>query len=274
MRIDNSARSAFAKCPDLYRESYINKIEPKRRGGDALAFGDRMHQLLEGHWKQLGWRIPFDAYPVADEAIELEAQSMFAGYKANYFDKSHYEVIDIERTFEVAIPGSHHILTGKFDGIIRDVETKKLLVLEHKTEKRGAMTNLPQKWAMKSQVSLYMWAAEQLYGERPAYTLLDVLIRQSPKGREGASFYRDQLERTETQMQDALCDLCYYADRIEDLIALSPALPHWPRNTDQCISFWDCEYLPLHRCQSDDSLIRISDYKPKKEYLNLCLDMK
>lgn len=273
MKIDNSARAAFAKCPDLYRESYINKIEPKRRNGDALAFGDRMHQLLEGHWKQLGG-LACDPYPAAEEAIELEAQAMFAAYRANYADKPLYEVLDIERTFEVAIPGSHHILTGKFDGIIRDIATGKLIVLEHKTEKRGAMTNLPQKWAMKSQVSLYMWAAAQLYGERPAYTLLDVLIRQSPKGREAASFYRDQLERTETQMEEALSDLLYYADRIEDLIALSPALPHWPRNTDQCIGFWDCEYLPLHRCQSGDSLIRISDYKPKKEYLNLCLDTK
>lgn len=273
--MDNSARAAFAKCPDLYRESYINKIEPKRRGGDALSFGDRMHQLLEGHWKQLGG-IAGAAYPYppADEAIELEAQSMLAGYKANYFDKSHYAVLAIEKTFEVAIPGSHHILTGKFDGIIRDVETKKLLVLEHKTEKRGAMTNLPQKWAMKSQVSLYMWAAEQLYGEPISYTLLDVLIRQSPKGREAASFYRDQLERTPKQMHQALCDLDYYADQIERLQEAYGLGGPWPRNTDQCISFWDCEYLPLHRCQSDDSLIRISDYKPKKEYLSLCLDTK
>lgn len=144
----------------------------------------------------------------------------------------------------------------------------QLALLEHKTEKRNALKNLPKAWAAKSQVSLYMWAAQKLYDEPFAHIILDVIRRQSPKGQEPASFYRDTLERTEEQQVDALRDLVWVADQIEMLEYERPN-EHWPRTTDQCcVGSWECDYAPLHVGTESPELIQIH-FKPAEEYLSL-----
>ena len=183
-----------------------------------------------------------------------------------------FDIVSIEQSFQVAIPNNHHVYTGKFDGIVRyKVDSQwpgQLAILEHKTEKRNALKNLPKAWAAKSQVSLYMWAAQVLYDEPVAHILLDVIRRQSPKGQEPASFYRDILERTPEQCEDALHDLTWVADQIE-MLEIERPNEHWPRTTDSCcIGNWECDYFSLHVGISSPELVQIN-FKPAKEYLTL-----
>jgi hypothetical protein len=262
VKIDNSRANLFRKCPDAFKERYINGLE-KDWGGAAspFAFGSRVHQLLEEHLLFLKGTPHEPLYPPSQvEAVELEAAAMFASYCAHY-PLEPFDVISVEQVFAVAIPGTEHIYTGKFDAIIRYKDNGLLAILEHKTEKRSALKNLPEAWAARSQVSLYMWAAEILYNERPTHILLDVLRRCSEKGQEPATFYRDILERTPEQCEQAIQDLVYVADSIEDLERHYDT-ERWPQNTDNCcIGRWKCDYFSKHVGGSD------LEFKPAEEYL-------
>lgn len=226
---------------------------------------------MEAYYKELaGIHFVQDAEQVS-ETIEFEAQATFAAYRSAYPVES-FDVVACEQSFEVAIPGSHHRYTGKFDGVVRYKEDSlwpgQLALLEHKTEKRNALRNLPKAWAAKSQVSLYMWAAQKLYDEPFAHIILDVIRRQSPKGQEPANFYRDVLERTKAQQEDALRDLVWVADQIEMLEIERPD-EHWPRTTDQCQQGnWACDYFDIHVGEESPELIQLN-YRPAKEYLSL-----
>lgn len=225
-----------------------------------------MHELLEEHFKGVP---TFDLYPASlDERTELECQSMFAAYRAHY-PVEPFDVVDVERTFRLPIDGTAHSYTGKFDGIVRYPDDQ-IAILEHKTEKRSALKNLPEAWAARSQVSLYMWAAKQLYGKWPTHIVLDVLRRQSDKGQEPCTFYRDHLERTEAQATEALQDLVYIADQIAHLQVSRPRVPgDWPRSTDQCVTNrWKCDYFSLCHIGCTDELLQIQ-FKPAVEYLQL-----
>lgn len=223
-----------------------------------------MHELLEERLLLLKGQ-PRPAYPPSPiESVELECQATLAGYNAHW-PVEPFCVVDVERVFEVAIPGTEHVYTGKFDGIIRYKEAPyegQLAILEHKTEKRSALKNLPEAWAARSQVSLYMWAADRIYNERPAHILLDVIRRASEKGQEPATYYRDILERTEAQSFQALSDLTYVADRIEWLEGHWDT-ERWPQTTDSCcVGRWKCDYFEKHVGGSDIS------YQEAQEYLS------
>lgn len=272
MDIDNSRAQAFRRCPDLYKEKYLNHLERRWGSASPYDFGKYFHVLLEHHFKDLGG-IPHDnLLPEVPETTRLECEATFAAYCASYSIEP-FSVVSVEQTFKLAIPGSHHRYIGKFDGIIRYNQNSQwpdqLAILEHKTEKRNALKNLPKAWAARAQVSLYAWAAEQLYGEPISHILLDVIRRQSPKGQEHASFYRDTLERTRAQQLDALKDLCYVADQIEQCDLEYAHAEHWPRNTDECcIGNFECDMYPIHVGGETPELIKIH-YRPAEEYLTL-----
>jgi hypothetical protein len=223
-----------------------------------------MHQLLEERLLKLKGE-PRDPYPPSEsEAIELECSAAYQSYCAHWPSEP-FDVLAVEQVFEVAISGTEHTYTGKFDGIIRYKEAPyegQLAIIEHKTEKRNALKNLPEAWAARSQVSLYMWAAEAVYSERPCHILLDVLRRASDKGREPATFYRDILERTRAQSEAAINDLVYVADQIEWLEAhYDPE--RWPQNSNECcIGHWKCDYFSKHVGGDNSS------YKEAAEYLS------
>lgn len=267
MHIDNSRANLFRNCPERFRWRYQQNLEKRWDDNTSpFAFGTRIHELLEQHFKGLGG-IPYEPYePHPNETVESEAQSALAAYCAHY-PVEPFLVMAVEQVFSIPVPGTCHTYTGKFDAIIR-YPNDDIAILEHKSEKRNGLKNLPEAWAARSQVSLYMWAAKQLYGKWPAHILLDVLRRQSDKGQEPPTFYRDCLERTEAQATEAIEDLVYVADRVEAL-RVSRADSPWPRSTDHCmIGRFQCDYFPLCHIGVTPELIQIK-YQKAKEYLTL-----
>lgn len=262
----------FRTCAEKYRQRYVLGRERNWYAAgqpSPYALGARVHQLLEVHFADLGGLAHPIYPPDAVEEVELEAQTMFARYVATYPLES-FDIVAVEQVFEVPLNGSDHRYTGKFDGIIRYSDTGQLAILEHKTEKRSSNRNNPQAWAARSQVSLYKYAAECLYKEPIAHILLDVLRRQSPKGQEPPTFKRDTLERTARQVEDAVDDLIYVADRIEDLENGRNWWckdGHWPKDTEQCFQgTWACDYYPICVTGETPELIQIQ-YKAAQEYL-------
>lgn len=266
----------------MYWERYVNNIEPVNK--TSTGFGTRMHQLLEHrHQTMMDSLYPCVAYPPVEPVeLEAEAQLTFAAYEAHY-PVEPFEVVGVERYFEVPLPCSqcletfgkvydeedscaHHIYCGEFDGIVRMKDSGRLWLLETKTEKRGGKDNLPVAWQQKSQVGLYLWAAEQVYDEQFEGILLNVITRQSPKGECKPAFRRDPLVRTTSQQLEAVRNITWIADQIEQMERTGI----WIANRNECVNKygWSCDYLPLHATKErSEELVQLR-YKPADEYLS------
>lgn len=293
MKIDNSRAKAWWTCPLLYWERYVNNIEPVGRAGDALSFGTRMHQLLELRHDAARDVEPKEYPPLDDQALEGEAQLTFAAYEAHYPEEP-FEVVGVEEYFEVPLgvctecawgkypeiiepcekhhgpmfQGAYgrHAYCGEFDAIVRMKDSGKLWLLETKTEKRGGKDNLPDAWQQKSQVGLYLWAAEKVYGEEFEGILLNVVTRQSPKGEIAPTFRRDTLHRSKAQREEAVRNIVWVADRIEEMGRTG----FYPADRNQCVSpfGWKCDYYALHSTEErSEGLVKIK-YKEAEQYLS------
>lgn len=279
MEIDNSRANTFRRCPWEYYEAYIRNVEPRATVGDgysALELGSRVHELLEEHYSRLAYLEPlpgregYQKYePSPNVALEAEAQWMLTAYCAHYpADK--WTILDCERTFKVALPGGKHVLTGKMDLFLRDDEDGYYYINDHKTERRGAKSNIPQKWAMRDQPSLYLYAARHIY---PDYKVncfqVNILTRPSDKGKVGPSFPdRQKLERSDEQIDRAVRDIVQVADQIEEFTARYGDGP-WPANNENCYGWGYCDYYQPHLYGGWTPEMLQRKFQPKQEYLHL-----
>lgn len=268
MIIDNSQWVAFEACPLLYYEKYIKGIEFdwEKKGVNAAHFGTRMHQLLEEHYRDLQGN-PIPPYPeFPHEATELEAQLTMAGYR-NHYPVESFTVLDVEKTFRVPL-GERHEYCGKMDLVVRDNETGLLSVIDHKTENRQSKKNNPKAWAARSQATMYLWAAPQVYGEEFRDLQVNVIRRQSEKGQVGPEFSeRQRIQRTTEQMELAVRDLIIIADRIEEYKQRFPD-GDWPADRNNCMDGpFSCAFYDPHLMGWSDDLLR--NYRPTVPYLDL-----
>lgn len=276
MRIDNSRAKAWMNCPLEYWERYEQNIQPTyREGRSPYAFGSRCHELLQQRHEQLRGIAPAPFAPLLDSPeLEAEAQETFALYQAHWGVEP-FEMVAEEQFFEVPI--ASHTYIGEFDGIVRatkpceylsEADVGKLFLLETKTERRNSKSNTSLAWQQKSQVGLYIWAAEQVYQEPFAGIILNVITRQSPAGKEPPTFRREMLSRTEAQKREAVENIIWVADSIEAMRASG----NWPADRNRCVNEmtnWKCDYLPLHEhSRRADDLVHIL-FQPAEEYLAL-----
>lgn len=292
MKIDNSRAKTWWRCPLEYWERYVNNIEPVGKR-DAGNFGTRVHQLLECRHREMAGREAPEFVQLEDPSLEAEAQATFAAYEAHYPEEP-FEVEGVEEYFEVPIGEKRcyckytagyrgqmmveceachgegtvpkHLYCGEFDAIIRMKDSGRLRVLETKTERRGSKTNLPDAWQQKSQVGLYLWAAQQVYGEQFEGIILNIITRQSPKGQERPAFRRDELHRSPAQQAEAVRNITWIADQIEGCGASG----FWPSNRNNCVSEWGwkCDYWALHSTEErSEELVQIK-YRQAEEYLS------
>lgn len=263
MRIDHSGAKAFRTCPRYYYERYVQELESIYPNA-PFEFGSRMHNLLAGYYAAIAGKPPIPDEPIKDEALEAEAQVMFAGYQL-FYPEDPFEIVAVEQTLDVPLPDSDHSYAFKADLIVRDKATGLLRVVDHKTEKRGGKGNGPEARASNPQFSLYQWAASRYYNEPFGPILLNVLTRQSPKGQEAATFWRDNLERTLAQQEEEVRSLVYTAGQIE----AAKAADYWMANRDECFTYQKCTYYALHTGTGlDPGLVHIH-FKKAEPYLDV-----
>lgn len=303
MDIDNSRGNAFRTCPWLYYEQFerdgrgVQSI-PKPGDPDHLELGSRVHELMEEHY--LGEPGKYPPYP--NPKLEEEAQWIRRAYIAHY-PNDRWQIIDVERTFRVPLPELcpdcysaqvvyypggrdmicnecakrfnhryHHVI-GKIDLFIRDLDSGKLYIIDHKTEKRGSKSHTPQKLAMSDQASLYLYAARLQYPDFANEELgffYNILVRPSEAGREGPSFRRADPEyRNAHDIEIACRDLVITADDIERYKSIF-ANGEWPADRQRCIDGWKvCEMYKLHKFGEDPQLVLKHEFQPRKEYLDV-----
>lgn len=254
MDISYTQLKLFWFCPAAWQEKYVGKIEP--RPGEPLIFGGRFHELLEDHMRRLGNLAPNPHGPLdpaldPDGRLEREAQMMMAAYEAHY-PVEPFGVLAVEDKHYVPLPGSEHRLICVFDAVLRDKSSRRLGLKETKTERRGSKGNSIDAWNARGQISLYKWAAEQVYGEPVDNIIVDVCTRASPKGQEPPSFRRQLAERDPEQVDHALWAAVETANQIENYLARGRFL----RNTENCVSHtgWRCDYYHLHNTEDSEQI--------------------
>lgn len=277
MRIDNSQANAFWFCPRKYQEVNLVGIQ-KAPSGDARDFGKLVHERLKRHFLELrgdSYELP-PPEPTLDPAVILEADEMYEAYAAHY-PMEDFDVLEVEKLFEVTLPASPltgivHTYTGKRDAVVRSYHTGRLRLLEHKSETRGSKNNLPEVWAARSQVALYLYAGGIAFGETFDDIILDVLTRRSPAGRFGPGFRRDHLQRTKAQIAQAVTDITYVADQITLLREKLGDEAAWPGHNENCNKWgYKCDFYQIHineEGQHNDATIK-KYYVPTERYLEL-----
>lgn len=295
MRIDNTRCTTFQNCPLFYYERFEKNLERIPFDSSSLELGKRMHQLWEEHHRDLKGD-PIEPYPShTSDTVELEAQTIMAAYR-NAYPVELFEVLDVERTFEVPLPDlcpvcfsddtvpgevtpdslccnscgaiflqHRHSYIGKFDGIVRDAESGFCQVLEHKTEARSSKRNDPRAWAARTQASMYLWAAQQIYGEPFRCLLLNVARRPSEKGQCGPEFPpRQHIERSPEQLTEAVRNIVAIADQIETCQCTGV----WVPNRNQCFTWYECDHYMAHTFGWSDELLKLK-YRQAESYLDL-----
>jgi hypothetical protein len=253
----------------------------------ANAYGSRVHELLEEHYANL------KKYRPAVASIEDEAQLMLEMYKAKW-PVEPFEVLEVERVFEVPLPGETkrcvcygnadpypkadcefcggtgevavHTYTGKLDLIVRDKASGLLRILDHKTQKRNAKSNLPGVWTARAQASLYMWVAERLMGEKIDCFILNLLTRQSDAGNCPPEFPdRQHIQRTPEQQEEAIRNIIWTADQIERMDKEFGDKPY-PQDRDQCqIGNFRCDFYTLDVFGENE--FTLAEFKEAEDYL-------
>lgn len=189
MDITYSMISKYKKCPNSFKYSYVDMLRGKEMS-NAFALGSYVHELLEAFYigcmtnsdpvKEVAFR--------AEEAIDIcqdyelrdLGNRMMKNYMNHYAnDFTNMKVIATEEEFCVPIPGTNENLRGKFDLIFRD-ENDDLYIGEHKTtalsiEARKANLELDE------QCSIYLWALEQIIGEKPKGVMYNILRKKAPR---------------------------------------------------------------------------------------------
>lgn len=274
MDIDNTRANAFRTCPWMYYEMFerngngVQPIPVKGEGYGALELGGRVHELLEIVYKNKKGIDPV-LYPNNEnEKLEGEARWMVEAYRAHY-PNDNWEIIDVERTFRVQLPQSHHVYVGKIDLFIRDRDTGLYWIIDHKTEKRGSKSHIPQKLGVTDQGSLYLWAACKVYNNPEIGMKYNMLTRPSPAGREGPSFpERYEIERGQHEIDIAVRDITLVADDIEAYISRFKD-NEWPADRQNCYGWGYCDFYLLHRYGEDVTEILKHKFEKRDEYLSL-----
>lgn len=165
--ITNSQSKAFLDCTKAYDYKFGQLLTP-RRMGLPLKRGAWLHELLEAHYNGYGWK-------KRNKELAKEFNKMFEEEREYYGDlpticanimkaycywwkdeDADWEIVEVERKFEVELPSGHTFLF-KIDALIED--DYGIWLLEHKSHK-----NIPgdNQRFIDIQSTRYVWGLRQL----------------------------------------------------------------------------------------------------------------
>jgi len=153
-----SERAAFKRCPQRWWWEYREGWKPRGQQADALWFGIGIHQAL-AEWYLKGKRRgphPADTWrewtadeiryartyldDTFDEPVWMDARelgtAMLEEYVDHYGKDPQWSIIAIEQEFAVKINFRGEVVAifaSRWDGVLRDLSTGKLFLLENKT---------------------------------------------------------------------------------------------------------------------------------------------
>jgi len=270
--ITQSALKKYQQCEQMYKYRYIDGYREIVRS-DAMTLGTLVHAGLECFLKEQDvvhavWHMEQVAQVEEDlpetHLVIDQAMMLLRGYYNKWYDEHHakYETVSVEEEFEVKLGGQK--FGGKIDGLIREKEGGRLVLIEHKTSGDRTATSMGGTYwkqlnsGMNIQLVLYQEAMRKKYddgSDKPPKILYDVLYKNRPKMKDledmrvyymcsYAPFYRKELYYTDEERYKALWDLEVQAKRVSD----REKDGCWTRSTSNCRSgFGLCPYFDV--CQ-------------------------
>jgi hypothetical protein len=173
--MDNTAMSAYMKCPALYEKSYRQHRRGRGRPTPALNYGSNWHNIMQASYSAPMMERPALEQRVEDYAIERWGLSSDpSDYRtfdrsiveySNYLDYYGLPWLEtegrtvgwpdrplVELAVELAIPGARHPYTGKLDRIFTAHD--QYLIEDHKTASQFRSDAFRQ-WELDSQMIGY-----------------------------------------------------------------------------------------------------------------------
>ena len=190
-----SRLKAARSCLRLHKLKYLDGYRPAREP-DTTRFGSLVHKGLEAWWRATAVRTSalnaaLDAIRGAGEADPFElvkAEVLLIGYDTRWSEQT-YEVLGVEVEFDgplVSPLSGQESRTwrraGKIDALVREPDTGRVLVVEHKTSSEDIRqgTDYWRRLRMDGQVTAYFEGARFL-GHDVAGCIYDVIGKPGTK---------------------------------------------------------------------------------------------
>lgn len=277
MLITYSSLQCFQSCHQKYKLRYMDCIVPKEKS-NALEFGSAMHIALEQYFKHVRTSqafldltgvcdFRFDCNKILTNKVEAsKLAGLLAGYIRKWYsdDYSNHDIIEIEKEFKVRIVGNDFV--GKIDGLLRNKETGKYYILEHKTASVVDEAYVAQK-DIDSQTLNYANAIQMDMGIEVSGAIHDIITKQKIRQKKGESeedfcrrleedvtddnFERIVVEFSPGQLEESLAELQSQMQELQEC-------RRFHKCTGACLGrFGACEYLPI--CRSGGLIDSIKD---------------
>ena len=202
-KISTTERQGFKRCRRAwnfgsYQRMNLEPLRPDTR----LWFGTGIHMALDVYYGKKGDPVEFWMQWTAQEFARMQQEQgamfqeelddftanqqlgaeMLKGYIQFAQANDDFEVIMTEQEFEVPIRNPETgevvgLLVGRFDGICRTADGK-LWLLEHKTSADKWTTEMMM---YDDQVTGYLWAAQQVFGQPLEGVYFNVLRKKIPR---------------------------------------------------------------------------------------------
>lgn len=292
-------------CLRLDHYKYDLHLRPVADDTEPLTTGKISHVGLESWWKASALRLEEAIAAIraqaGDEYIKARVEAMLVGYDMRWLSAmERYEVLAVEREFrtplvnpETGRPSRTFDVAGKIDAIVRERNSDRVLLVEHKTASEDITPGSIywRRLRMDSQVSIYFGGAKA-FGFDVAGCLYDVLgkpknrplqantRRDEPESPEAfrarlidsiaaapdAYYARGEVARTDDDLREA------DADRWAVAVALRDAqrTQMFPRNPDACMRYGRvCDFFDVCAGSAaiDDphAFVRIDNPHPELE---------
>lgn len=261
--LDSTKVQEFMTCPRKFLFKYMMGLS-EREGNIHLVHGEAWHRgmqaLLERGYTKEGlidaiarYELYFEQHYTRGTWTDLYpknpggAREAFSSYIEKYKDEdSKYELIHTEIVGPVLIKRDRE-MWFRIDAILRNMETGKVRILEHKTASRN---NGFESWVLKTQTNLYQHVLNCLYDPSEIEGLIvntTVFHKKSPH-----EHIRTPLRTPLDMMRAFITHLNGVVDRIEENTLLleqstpdDPVLLPFPPCTESCTKwgrmceFWD-----------------------------------
>lgn len=203
-------------CPRKWYLGYHRDLGPQRVA-TYLQFGKLVHRALEAYYNAGRQLNPAEVYRQAweedltpDQEPDIKGRDLGVKLLELYpaWDKEQsdgsYPIVATEVGFEVPVPETDIVLVGRIDLVLR-APNGSLLIYDHKTSKTFPD---PKGLMLDKQHGLYMWAAEQHFGEPVSAFGYNHLRKQDPaKARTPVfqrSFFGQNVYQGATYVKDLL----------------------------------------------------------------------
>lgn len=268
MKASYSKVSSYYFCPKKYEYRYVLDLPAPPRA--ELAFGVALHAALEANFLQkIDSRADLSAERVQgifreelakglalvpDEALRGPAdtnylrsmgENFLARFMAERAPALQPAPRGVECFFKLPLPGGHEI-SGKFDLMDSD-----WVLHDFKTSSKRYD---PRK-ADKTQLVIYAWACERMFGRYPKALCFDVFVKGD--GADGAVLMQEPVMfpvPTASEMAQVARRLQQQVDRIADAQArgdfprsFDPLRCRWCEYQEPCLKEWETEGRPAPR---------------------------